>query len=50
MLIYHEGLRDLRMGRASAISMAAFLFILILTIVQLRLFRVREAIDELALV
>jgi multiple sugar transport system permease protein len=46
MLIYHEGLRDLRMGRASAISMAAFLFILILTIVQLRLFRVREAIDE----
>ena len=46
MLIYHEGLRDLRMGRASAISMAAFVFILILTIIQLRLFRVHEAVDE----
>jgi ABC-type sugar transport system permease subunit len=44
MLIYHEGLRDLRMGRASAISMTAFLFILVLTIVQLRLFRVHEDI------
>jgi ABC-type sugar transport system permease subunit len=42
MLIYHEGLRDLRMGRASAISMVGFLFVLILTVAQLRLFRVHE--------
>ena len=45
MLIYHEGLRDLRMGRASAISMVGFVLILILTIVQLRLFRVHEGIE-----
>jgi ABC-type sugar transport system permease subunit len=42
MLIYHEGLRDLRMGRASAISMVGFAFILVLSIIQLRLFRVHE--------
>ncbi len=46
MLIYHEGLRDLRMGRASAVSMVGFVLILILTIVQLRLFRVHEGIEE----
>jgi len=44
MLIYHEGLRDLRMGRASAISVVGFLLILILTVVQLRLFRVHEEV------
>jgi ABC-type sugar transport system permease subunit len=46
MLIYHEGLRDLRMGRASAISMVGFFLILILTIIQLRLFRVHEEVGE----
>ena len=46
MMIYHEGLRDLRMGRASAISMIGFVLILILTVVQLRLFRVHEGIEE----
>lgn len=42
MLIYHEGLRDFRMGRASAISIVAFAIVLVVTIAQLRLFRVRE--------
>jgi len=44
MLIYHEGLRDLRMGQASAISVVGFILVLILTIIQLRLFRVHEEI------
>jgi ABC-type sugar transport system permease subunit len=46
MMIYHEGLRDFRLGRASAISVVAFVFILILTIIQLRVFRVREEIGS----
>jgi ABC-type sugar transport system permease subunit len=44
MLIYHEGLRDFRMGRASAISIVGFALIIILTIFQLKLFRVREEV------
>ncbi|MDP6772155.1 MAG: sugar ABC transporter permease, partial [Anaerolineales bacterium] len=43
MMVYHEGFRDLRMGRATAISMISFTIILILAIVQLKLFRVGES-------
>lgn len=46
MMIYQEGLRDFRMGRASAISVVGFILVLVLTIFQLRLFRVREEIGS----
>jgi ABC-type sugar transport system permease subunit len=45
MLVYQEGLRDLRMGSASAMSVIGFVLVLILTVMQLRLFRVREGIE-----
>jgi len=44
MLIYQEGLRDLRMGSAAAISVIGFVFILALTVIYFRVFRVREEI------
>jgi ABC-type sugar transport system permease subunit len=42
MLIYQTGIRDWRMGVASAMSVALFFIMLILTVLQLRLFRVQE--------
>jgi ABC-type sugar transport system permease subunit len=44
MLIYQEGLRDLRFGNAAAISVIGFLIIMVLTVFYLRIFRVREEI------
>jgi ABC-type sugar transport system permease subunit len=44
MYIYQEGLRDLRFGNAAAISVIGFIIILALTVVYLRVFRVREEI------
>lgn len=44
MLIYQEGLRDLRMGSASAMSVIGFVVILGLTVIYLRVFRVNEEI------
>jgi multiple sugar transport system permease protein len=44
MLIYQEGLRDLRFGNAAAISVIGFLIIMVLTVFYLRVFRVREEI------
>lgn len=42
MLIYQTGMRDQRMGAATAMSVVLFLFMMVLTILQLRLFRERE--------
>ena len=44
MLIYQEGLRDLRFGNAAAISVVGFAIIMVLTVIYLRVFRVREEI------
>lgn len=44
MLIYQEGLRDLRFGNAAAISVIGFAIIMVLTVIYLRIFRVREEI------
>lgn len=44
MLIYQEGLRDLRFGNAAAISVIGFLIIMVLTVIYLRVFRVQEEI------
>lgn len=43
MLVYQEGLRNFRMGRASAISFIGVGVVLVLTVVYLRAFRVRES-------
>jgi multiple sugar transport system permease protein len=42
LYIYQTGLRSLKMGRASAMSLIVFVVILILTLIQLNLFRVYE--------
>jgi multiple sugar transport system permease protein len=42
MLIYQTGIRDWRMGVACAMSVILFFVMLILTVFQLRLFRVQE--------
>jgi ABC-type sugar transport system permease subunit len=42
MLIYHTGMEDWRMGLASAMSVIFFLIVLILTLIQIRYFRVGE--------
>jgi ABC-type sugar transport system permease subunit len=44
MLIYQEGLRDLRMGNAAAISVIGFVIILVITALYLRVFRVSESV------
>jgi ABC-type sugar transport system permease subunit len=44
MLIYQEGLRDLRMGNAAAISVVGFVLIMLITILYLRVFRVSESV------
>ena len=41
MLIYQTGIRDWRMGLASAMSVGLFFFMMALTVLQLRLFRVQ---------
>jgi ABC-type sugar transport system permease subunit len=46
MLIYHEGLRDLRMGTAAAISVLGFLAMMVITVLYLRIFRVHEDIGH----
>lgn len=42
LYIYQTGIRSLKMGRASAMSLIVFAAILILTLIQLNLFRVYE--------
>lgn len=42
LYIFQTGLRSLRMGRASAISVTVFGFLVVLTVIQLKLFRVQE--------
>lgn len=46
MLIYHEGLRDLRMGSAAAISVIGFVAMMALTVLYLRIFRVHEDVGH----
>lgn len=42
LYIYQTGIRSLKMGRASAMSLVVFVAVLILTLIQLKLFRVYE--------
>jgi ABC-type sugar transport system permease subunit len=46
MLIYQEGLRDLRMGSAAAISVLGFVAMMALTVLYLRIFRVHEDVGH----
>lgn len=46
MLIYQEGLRDLRMGSATAISVVGFVIMMAITVLYLRIFRVSEDVGH----
>jgi ABC-type sugar transport system permease subunit len=46
MLIYQEGLRDLRMGSAAAISVVGFIAMMAITVLYLRVFRVQEDVGH----
>ena len=46
MLIYQEGIRDLRMGSAAAISVIGFCAIMVVTVLYLRVFRVQEDVGH----
>jgi multiple sugar transport system permease protein len=46
MLIYQEGLRDLRMGSAAAISVVGFIAMMTITVLYLRVFRVQDDVGH----
>jgi multiple sugar transport system permease protein len=46
MLVYHEGLRDLRMGSAAAMSVIGFIAMMAITVLYLRIFRVQEDVGH----